>query len=123
MAQRAGLLVKRGTELSFLPAASVRCLAPSSRLSQIPWDTARMALVGGEVVPVLELGDATGVLVLCEVRGQTVALSGLAPEQVGFWTETEQGVSVHGVNVPLLDLDAALTQFRHQLQPSKESPA
>lgn len=121
MAQRAGLLVRRGSELAFLPADIVRSLIPAPRLTKIPWDWAHMALVAGEVVAVLELAEPSGVLVLCEVQGQVVALSGLAAEQVGLWPESGTGVNVDGVKVAALDLDAALKQFQSRRPTVKES--
>ncbi len=71
-----------------------------------------MALVGGEVVAVLALGEPSGELLLCEFNGQAVALSGLSAERVGFWPASESGVSVDGLTVPALDLSAALRQFQ-----------
>ncbi|MES1177879.1 MAG: hypothetical protein ABUL62_26375 [Myxococcales bacterium] len=112
MARRAGLLVRRAGELSFLPASVAKSLLPLPRLSKVPWDSAQMALVGGDVVAVLELAEPCGVLVLCELEGQTLALSGLSAERAGSWPESGTGVSVDGVEVPGLDLGAALTQFQ-----------
>jgi len=112
MAQRAGLLVRRGSELRFLPATVARWLLPLPRLTKIPWDSAQMALVGGEVVGVLSLGEASGQLLLCEFDGQPVAVSGLSAERVGFWPASDSGVSVDGQHVPALDLSDALKQFR-----------
>jgi len=80
-----------------------------------------MALVGGEVVAVLELGQPSGLLVLCELDGQTLALSGLEPERVGFWPESEHGVNVDGQAVPALDLHAALKQFQSTGPTAKDS--
>jgi hypothetical protein len=121
MAQRAGLLVRRGGALAFLPASVARFLLPLPRLTKIPWDSAQMALVGGEVVAVLALGEPSGELLLCEFEGQAVALSGLSADRVGFWPASESGVSVDGVNVPALDLRAALAQFRSDRAPAQES--
>ncbi|HEY0468336.1 MAG TPA: hypothetical protein VGC79_29265 [Polyangiaceae bacterium] len=112
MAQRAGLLVRRGGELAFLPASVARWLVPLPRLTKIPWDSAQMALVAGDVVAVLALGEPSGELLLCELDGQAVALSGLSADRVGFWPASESGVIVDGVTVPALDLSDALKQFR-----------
>lgn len=122
MPQRAGLLVRRGGELAFLPASVARWLVPLPRLTQIPWDSAQMALVGGEVVAVLSLGESSGELLFCEYEGQAVALSGLAAERVGFWPASDSGVMVDGVAVPGLDLNEALKQFRSDRSPTQETP-
>jgi len=121
MAQRAGLLVRHGGKLVFLPASIARWLLPLPRLTKIPWDSAQMALVGGEVVAVLALGEPSGELLLCEYEGQAVALSGLSAARVGFWPASESGVSVDGVSVPDLDLSAALRQFQSDRPVSQEA--
>jgi hypothetical protein len=113
MAQRAGLLVRRGGELFFLPESVVRSLLPLPRLTKIPWDSAQMALAGGEVVAVLALAEASSELLVCEFEGEVVALSGLCAERVGFWPASGSGVSVDGLTIPALDLRAALTQFQN----------
>jgi len=112
MAQRAGLLVRRDGQLAFLPASVARWLLPIPRLTQLPWDSAQMALVGGEVVAVLVLGEPSAELLLCEIEGQAVALSGLSADRVGFWPASGSGVSVDGLLVPALDLSEALKRFR-----------
>lgn len=112
MPERAGLLVRRTGQWSFLSARVVKSLVPLPRLTKLPWDSLQMALIGGEVVAVLELGEPSGVLVLCDVDGQALALSGLSAERAGFWPEHEGGVNVDGALVPALDLAAMLTQFR-----------
>ena len=120
MAERAGLLVRRGVQRLFLSASLARYLVPLPRLTKIPWDSAQMALVGGEVVAVLELGEPSGMLVLCHHAGNALALSGLFAEQVGFWPESVDGVSVDGVSIPELDLESALEQFQSNGQPPKD---
>ena len=123
MAERAGLLVKHGGALAFLRASLVRSLVPLPRLTQIPWDSAQIALVSGEVVAVLELGEPSGVLVLCEVRGQALGLSGLRAERVGLWPEANgDGVRVDGVDVPALDLEYALAKFQNSGSMTQEAP-
>jgi hypothetical protein len=123
MAPRAGLLVRRGNERLFIPASVARYLVPSPRLSRVPWDTAQMALVGGNVVAVIELGEPSGSLVLCEISGQGVALSGLSAERAGFWPESGTGVRVDGAEVPELDLASALAQFQtHRTEQKDRAP-
>ena len=119
MPERAGLLVRRAGQWSFLSASLVKGLVPLPRLSKLPWDSLQMALIGGDVVAVLELGEPSGVLVLCDIDGQAVGLSGLSAERAGFWPEHGSGVSVEGASVPALDLRAVLTQFQYK---AKDGP-
>ncbi|HEY4103279.1 MAG TPA: hypothetical protein VGM44_05280 [Polyangiaceae bacterium] len=122
MSDHAGLLVRRAGERLFIGADVARHLVPSPRLSRLPWDSVQMALVGGEVVAVVELGEPSGILVLCDISGQAVALSGLVAEEVGFWPETAGGVSVNGEQVPALDLGAAVAAFQTEWVEQKEAP-
>ncbi len=122
MTELAGLLVRRAGKLAFLPASVARSLMPLPCLTKIPWDSAQIALVGGEVVAILELGEPSGVLVLCELDGQAIALSGLSAERVGHWPKSERGVLVDGGEVPELDLGHALTQFQNSRPTAKVSP-
>jgi hypothetical protein len=121
MARRAGLLVRRGGERLFIPAEVARHLVPLPRLSRVPWDHAQMALVRGEVVAVVALGEPSNELVICEIRGQTVALSGLCAERAGFWPAASHGVQVDDQDVPELDLASALAQFQTQRTEPKDS--
>jgi hypothetical protein len=120
MAERAGLLVRRGNERLFLAANVAKHLVPLPRLTTIPWDSAQMALVGGEVIAVVELGEPSGTLVVCELDGQALALSGLFAERVGVWPESGAGVVVDGVDVHPFDLNAALEQFQSNRQTPKD---
>jgi hypothetical protein len=118
MAPRAGLLVRRGSEQLFISATIARHLVPMPRLSRVPWDNAQMALVRGNVVAVIELGEPSGMLVMCEISGESVALSGLAAERAGFWPASGKGVRVGDADVPELDLATALARF--QTQPTEQ---
>ncbi len=122
MSDRAGLLVRRGDERLFIPASVARNLVPEPRLSRLPWDDVHMALVGGVVVAVLEFGDSSGVLLLCEMFGEQLALSGLIPERAGFWPASAGGVRVGLEHVPELDLVTALSELRaRRAQPESAS--
>jgi hypothetical protein len=121
MAPRAGLLVRRGSERLFIPASVARHLVPMPRLSRVPWDSVQMALVRGDVVAVVELGEPSGMLVMCEISGECVALSGLAAERAGFWPASGTGIRVDDTEVPELDLAAALARFQTQRTEQKDS--
>jgi len=121
MTPRAGLLVRRGPERLFIPANVARYLVPMPRLSRVPWDSAQMALVGGDVVAVVELGEPSGLLVLCEHSGHSVALSGLVADSVGFWPASGNGVRVDDAEIPMLDLAAALVEFQAHRTEQKDS--
>jgi hypothetical protein len=108
MKSRAGLVVRGDDGLYFIPATVAKALVATPEVSPVPGAGLGMALVSGEVVAVVPLGDAASALVLCDVDGELVAFSGLSPEASGFFEATEAGVSFAGELAQDLDLNAAL---------------
>ena len=108
MASRAGLVVRGQSGLHFIPAEVARSLVATPEVSVVPGARLGMALVSGEVVPVLPLGDELGALVVCDVEGELVGFSGLVPEASGFFEIAEGGVLFGRERALDLDLGAAL---------------
>jgi hypothetical protein len=119
MSGRAGLLVKAGGELGFVPATTARSVVPLPPLSPVARTPLEMALVNGRVVPVVALGSPTGVLVVCELDDETVGFSGLEVSEVGEFPGAERGggVVVGGRAVPELDLLGAWRTLEPALEP------
>jgi hypothetical protein len=103
--QAGGLLVRRRGERAFVGSELLRQIVPEPRISRVPGTALAMALVGGRVVGVLELGASTGSLLVCEIEGQVVACAGLQLERVGFFAKTPEGVWDAGELVPNLGLE------------------
>jgi hypothetical protein len=102
--------------LRFIPADVAQHLVPEPEISDVPGTGVGMALVGGEVLPVLPLGTSAGSVVVCEVRGERIAFSGLSPEAAGFFESLPGGVRVGTELVPELDLGAIRAGFEKRLQ-------
>jgi hypothetical protein len=117
VSERAGLLVRAGGEVGFVPATTARSVVPLPPLSPVANTPLLMALVNGRVVPVVALGSPTGVLVLCELDDEPIGFSGLEVTRVGAFEETERGVLVDGRVVPELDLPGALRSLEPALEP------
>jgi hypothetical protein len=117
VSERAGLLVRAGGEVGFVPAITARSVVPLPPLSPVANTPLLMALVNGRVVPVVALGSPTGVLVLCELDDEPIGFSGLEVTRVGAFEETERGVLVDGRVVPELDLSGALRSMEPALEP------
>ncbi len=117
MSERAGLLVRAGGELGFVPATTARAIVPLPPMSPVANTPLQMALVSGRVVPVVALGSPTSVLVLCELDEESVGFSGLEVSAVGSFEATERGVLVDGRAVPELDLSGALRSMEPALEP------
>jgi hypothetical protein len=122
MSERAGLLVKAGGELGFLPATTARSVVPLPPLSPVASTPLQMALVNGRIVPVVALGSPTGVLVVCELDEDVVGFSGLDVSEVGEFTAIERGVVVDGRVVPELDLLGAWRSLEPALEPQWGEP-
>ena len=93
MSERAGLLVRAGGELGFLPAALAKSVVQLPPVSPVASTPLSMALVNGRVVPVVALGSPTGVLVLCELDDEAIGFSGLEVSSVGAF-ETAVAITV-----------------------------
>lgn len=102
--------------LRFIPADVAQNLVPEPEISDVPGTGLGMALVGGEVLPVLPLGGRAGALLVCEVRGERLAFSGLSPEAAGFFEALPGGVRVGGELVPELDLGEIRSNVEKRLQ-------
>ena len=117
MSERAGLLVRAGGELGFVPATTAHSIVPLPPMSPVGNTPLLMALVSGRVVPVVALGSPTSVLVLCELDEEPIGFSGLEVSAVGSYEATERGVLVDGRAVPELDLLGTLRSMEPALEP------
>lgn len=117
MARRAGLVL-RGTDraLYFVGADVARGLVAEQDVSRVPGVSVGMALVGGEVVPVLPLGADAAALVLCSAGGELVAFAGLTPEASGFFDGVEGGVRFGKEHARELDVEARVAEFEAELR-------
>ena len=100
-----GLLVRRRGSRAFVGADVARKIVSEPRISRVPGTALAMALVGGRVIGVIELGASTGSLLVCELDGQVVACAGLQLDRAGFFAKTPEGVWDAGELVPDLGLD------------------
>ncbi len=118
-ARRAGLVLRGKRGLHFISAQVARGLVPRPEVSQLPGTELGMALVGGEVVPVLTLGESSGALVVCDVGGELIAFSGLNPEAAGFFEPTDTGVRYGAERAVELDLGAERDSAERSLTASR----
>ncbi len=103
---RAGVVVRVGGELRFLPAHAVRRFVPPPTLSDVAGTGLTMALVDGQVLAVIPVGPRGSALTVCDVGGELVGLLGAEPEAVGFFEAEGHGVSYHGMRATALDVAA-----------------
>lgn len=101
---RAGVIVRLGSELRFLAAHLVRRFVPPPTLSDVAGTGLTMALVDGQVLAIIPVGPRGSALTVCEVGGELVGLLGADPEAVGFFESSPEGVSFQGKSAADLDV-------------------
>ena len=117
MSERAGLLVRAGEDLGFVSAEIAQKVVPLPETSPVANTQLAMALVSGQVLPVVALGSPTGVLLVCEVEGELIGFSGLEVERTGSFPAADGGV-MHGERkLRDLDLASALRTLDLSLEP------
>jgi hypothetical protein len=108
----AGVLVQKQEALAFIPASLVRAIRYDCTVTTYPGTELGMTLFASRIIPVLNLGDGGRALIVCDLDGELVGVSGLEPLQSGFFDGDEKG-ALHGqVLVPILDIQEQLEQWR-----------
>ena len=121
---RAGVVVRLRGELRFLSAQSVRRFVPRPPLSDVSGTGLTMALVDGQVLAVIVVGQRGSTLAVCEVGGELVGLLGAEPESVGIFATEGSGVSFQGQRVAALDVSEVVrlsARGADQQQPEAEA--
>jgi hypothetical protein len=141
------LRVRQLGRLASLRGIDVESVEHSVTISQVPGSRLGMALLHGQIIPVLRLGDVDGCLVVGRVRGEVLGvvglhIVGLDPEEspVEPSTPLAQLDSTAEVDWPLLSSDssigsdadleldiealiaAARSDQRHSARSSEETP-
>jgi hypothetical protein len=122
MTRRAGILVRAGDTLGFVPAEVARQVLPLPAISPVATTPLQMAMVAGHVVPVVAIGTPTRALLLCEIEGENIGFSGLEVERAGAFDAVEGGVLVEDRMVRDLDLHEALRNHERVIDPRAEAP-
>ena len=111
----AGLIVKRGQQLRFVPMQIAQRVVPRPVVSAVPGTAIGMALIAGRIIPVIEVGPTRDQLLLCSVAGQDVGLSGLEVVSSGFFEQEESRVRYADARIPTLDVASELGRIEHWL--------
>lgn len=110
----AGLLVRRGGQTAFIPAAVVRFIRYDVVVTPFPGTELGMALLAGRIVPVISLGPSGRALVVCDVEGETIAFSGIEPLRSGFFEGDERGPVESSAIIPVLPIREYVDKARLQ---------
>ena len=104
----AALIVRQGENLAFIPAAHVARIVQRPAVSAVPAADFGMALIGGHVVPTVEVGPDRAVAIWCRRGDDEVALLGLSVVSIGFYPAEDGRLRVNGEWVPAFDIEAKL---------------
>jgi hypothetical protein len=116
-------------ETNYLDAQAVERFADLPPLTRIPGSPAELlgvGLSGGDVVPVVRIGDAPGPLLICRVDGELFGLVGAAVLAVGAFPRgpadprhpARESIVVQGKLVGRLDVE----QMHRELVHSRAAP-
>ena len=108
----AAVIVRGPSGRSFVRAENARQIVPQPTISRVPYSDLGIALVRGRVVCVVEIAASSGALLLCELDGEAIAVSGLHVERVGFFEVSSEGACVDETLLPELSLPDVLRRAR-----------
>jgi hypothetical protein len=116
MTRLGGMLIEYGSARYFVPVAQAQRVVRRSVISSVPGTRVGMTLYEGRVIPVLGLERAAGEdLLVCELRGELVAVGGLRVVRAGFFEQDAGGVRLDGQVVAPLDLSAEVEALEREL--------
>ena len=113
--QLAGVIIARRGELLFVGAEIAERVVERPVISRVPGTDLGMALVLGRVTSVVELDEGGGELLVCNVDGEPIALSGLSVVGAGFYEVDGQGVRHRDLHVPRFDVEGELGKIEGRL--------
>ena len=114
MAQLAGLLVEYETRRRFIPAEFVQRILRRVAISAVPGTPLGLTFYQGRVISVLALGSHRDELLVCDVQGELVALSGLRVLASGFFEAAAEGVRVDAQVVPAFDIVSEVASWEQR---------
>jgi len=115
MARVAGMLVEYEAGSYFVPAEQAQRVVRRSVISRVPGTRLGITLFEGRVIPVLALGSAGEDMLVCDVRGELVAVAGLTALEAGFFEAAPDGVQTRSDVVAQLDVGAELDALEREL--------
>ena len=109
--EASGVIVRFRGDNHFIPLESTLLIVAEPPMSCVPGTTLGIALVGDRVSVVLPLGPSTGQLLLCEVNGEPISLSGVEVVATGSFPIEGNGLLYSDAVVPRFDVGEQLSRF------------
>ncbi len=100
-----GRIVRFEDQIWFVSGEVIEQVVPRAVVSPIPGSALLMALVDGDVLPVLPLGRLDVPLLICTVGGERIALGGLQVAASGNFERLADGLHVRFEDRSVRDLD------------------
>lgn len=116
----AGVVVGLDGERYFVPAEVAQSIVQRPVVTRVPGSEIGMALIGGRVVTVIDVGPRRDELLLCEVGGEPLALSGLSVLGSGFYPVEDGMVRVDDELVPIFDVKGALVKAELEIWSARQ---
>jgi hypothetical protein len=104
MSRLAGVVVEHEAGRRFISAEFVQRIVRPVAISAVPGTRLGLTFFQGRVISVLALGNAQDELLVCDVQGELVALSGLRVLASGFFEAAADGVRMDSEVVPAFDV-------------------
>jgi hypothetical protein len=115
----AGIVIRHLGVLYFLPVEVAERVVSRPVISTVPGTLLGMTVVGGRVLPVVDLRRQPGrrplQIVVCDIDGEQVAIAGISAVASGFFDACEGGVKIGDEFVPTLDVAAEVQRVERQL--------
>lgn len=116
----AGVVVSLDEALYFVPAEVAGSIVQRPVVTRVPGTSIGMALIGGRVVAVIDVGPRRDELLLCEIESEPFALSGLSVQGSGFYPVEGDQVRVGDQLVSGFDVKGALVKAELDLWTSRQ---
>lgn len=113
--ERGGLIVRLEQGRRFVPASSAKSVLSDITVAPLPGSRFGMGLAEGRILLVLPISQVGTDFVVCEIEGESVALSGLAVIASGVFPSGGNQVHYEDEWVPELDLKELLLNAKREL--------
>ena len=115
---RAGIVLRAGAALHFVPASVALRVAPPPRVTAVPGapaDLLGIALQGGVIVPVVAIGPDREEMLVCQHAGELLGLVGARVVRSGSFEVAPEGadaVVFEGERAAILDVAAVYARVQ-----------
>jgi|RhiMethySRZTD1v2_1073278.scaffolds.fasta_scaffold08211_11 hypothetical protein len=112
LTRTAGVVVEFESRLYFVPARVAERIVAKPVVSRVPGSEFGIALVNGRVTSVIDVAEGGNDLLVCDIEGEALALSGLKVYGCGFYPSRGNGIALGDELVPELEVTALIHRRR-----------